>query len=652
VKGGKDLLERNLNRIGIIFILISLIFSLVAIDERINLEAKDNGIEIVLDSQDFQDLAFQEGIPFTDLLRQLKDAGATTLSIPLLTWSDLEDLGYVGIFSHRELGRLILSGNTDPLISALYNQGSNLDTYVIIKPGYDLSDAVDILKGLIGYSRIEFFKYNSNNVLIVKTTPGTLRSLPTGIINRPLVEVAKGLGYRLVFRPINTPYLKPGMISKLLGSISSYRDITSALIFQGTEVLGYPNNLEDMISYVRDNRVNIGITEFGNQKGTDKIAIHLLGNVARVHSILSGEMSKLTPNEIIDRVVRAVRERNIRFIYLRPIFKNISEKSLLDENLEIISLVKNRLEDNGFKVGNVSFIPSWKGFKPSFLGMGLGIAGAIILLEQNLLPSYVVLGIAILSIILGGVSFIFPISILRKILALGVATVFPLVGIWNVLFLRDKRENYIVSAFKILLIALVGALLIGGGLASTDFMLQINQFMGVKVAHILPFLFLFFLLCIKEKDTIKHIIFYQLNILNFVIILFLIGGAVFYIIRTGNISSEAVWGWEITMRSTLEKIMMVRPRTQEFLIGYPFILLALEMLKEYKEIGTILGIIALIAPVSVVNAFCHIHTPILLTLFRMVNGFILGIIIGFIVLAIVRRFLKTYKGEAIRKSSF
>ncbi|MGC9063400.1 MAG: DUF5693 family protein, partial [bacterium] len=201
------------------------------------------------------------------------------------------------------------------------------------------------------------------------------------------------------------------------------------------------------------------------------------------------------------------------------------------------------------------------------------------------------------------------------------------------------------SALKILLIALAGGVLIGGGLASTDFMLQINQFMGVKIAHILPFLFLAFLLFVREKDIVKHLIFYQLNILNFIVILVLIGGAVFYIVRTGNISSEAVWNWEITMRSTLEKIMMVRPRTQEFLIGYPAILLALEVLRRYREMGILLGIIALIAPVSVVNAFCHIHTPIFLTLFRIVNGFILGLVVGFIVLAIVKRFLNIYKRE-------
>lgn len=632
------MLEKNLTKIGIVFIFISLAFSLIAIGERMSFEAKNNGIEIILDSQDFQDLAFQEGVSFSEVLRQFKEAGATTLSVPFLTWADLEDLGYVGIFSHRELGRSILSGNTDLLISALYNQGNNSETYIIVKPGYDLSDSLDILKNLLGYDRINLFRYNSNNVVIVETTPANLRLIPTGLINKPLVEVAKSLGYKLIFRPINTVYIKSGMIPKLLKNILLYKDITSALVFQGTEVLGYPDNLEDMVSYIKENNLNIAIAEFANQKGMDKISIHLLGNTARLHSISSGELSKLTPSEVIDRVIRAAKERNVRFIYLRPILKSTSEESILEENIEIISLVKNRLEDNGFKVGNATFIPSWRGFRPSFLGMGLGIAGAIMILGQEFLSFPIILGISILSILVGGLTSIMTISILRKLLALGVAFIFPLVGQWKILFSDSKKESYVISILKIVLIGLTGGFLIGGGLASTDFMLQINQFMGVKLAHILPFLFIIILLFIKEKDTINHIIFYPLNILNFIIILVLIGGAVLYIIRTGNISSEAVWGWEITMRRTLEKIMMVRPRTQEFLIGYPFILLALEMFKKYREMGVILGTISLIAPVSIINAFCHIHTPVFLTLFRMVNGFVLGIIVGFIVLAIIRKF--------------
>jgi len=631
------LLERNLTKIGIIFISISLVFSLIAIGERMSLEAKNKGIEIVLDSQDFQDLAFQEGISFTEILKQLKDAGATTLSVPVLTWADLEDLGYVGIFSYRELGRLILSGSTDLLISALYNQGNSSETYVIVKPGYDLSNSLDILKNLIGYDKINLFRYNSNSVVIVKTTPTNLRFIPTGLINRPLIETAKNLNYKLIFRPLNTTYIKQGMIPKLLKNILPYKDITSALVFQGTEVLGYPNNIEDMVSYIKENKINVAIIEFGNQKGMDKIVTHLVGNVARLHSIMSAEISKLTPGEIIDRVVRAARERNVRFIYLRPLLKATSEKNILDENVEIVSLVKNRLEDNGFKVGNATFIPSWRGFRVSFLGMGLGIAGVIMILGQDFLSIPLILGITIFLILVGGLTSIVQISILRKLLALGVASLFPLVGIWKILFSDMKKENYIRSILKIVLIVLAGGFLIGGGLASTDFMLQINQFMGVKVAHILPFLFLAILLFIKDKETIMRIIFYPLNILNFIIIFALIGGAVLYILRTGNISSEAVWGLEITMRTTLEKIMLVRPRTQEFLIGYPFILLTLEMLKKYKEIGIILGIVSLIAPVSVINAFCHIHTPISLTLLRMFNGFVLGIVVGFIVLTIVRK---------------
>jgi len=88
--------------------------------------------------------------------------------------------------------------------------------------------------------------------------------------------------------------------------------------------------------------------------------------------------------------------------------------------------------------------------------------------------------------------------------------------------------------------------------------------------------------------------------------------------------------------------MFVRPRTQEFLIGYPSIFLALEFLEKRKELGIIFSLISLITPISIMNSFCHIHTPIILTLFRTLNGFILGSIVGYILIIIVRRLLKLF----------
>lgn len=623
----------------IIFILvISVALSLISTFKRFSLEKMHNGIEIIIDSDDFQNLAFQEGISFYELLRELKSVGVTTLSIPMLTWQDLEAKNYVGIFSYRELGRLILSGNIDLLISSLYRQGNPSETYVIVKPGFDISKGIDLLKDLIGYGRVSLFQYNSNQVFIVKTTPSNLRLLPSGYIDSALIETAKSLGYRIVFRPLNTPYINQRVIPKMLESILPYKDITTGLLFQGTEALGYPKYLEDVAKLIKENGFNIAVVEFSNQKGMEVLTKDLKGSIVRLHSITSGEMYKLKPREILDRVIRAVKERNIRLLYLRPIPNIYEKETLIEENIALISSIKERLSKEDFVVEKASILPNWQGFRLAILSMGLGIGIAILLIGQDILPLSLVWTLVLLSFLSGGLTILFPFSLFKKLLALGVACIFPIVPIWLIV-LSDRKEPKLNKVIKVTLLSLTGGLIIGGGLSSTDFMLQINQFMGVKIAHIIPFILLLLLIYISQREVIVSILTYPLNVLSLLLILVFVGGGIFYILRTGNISSEAVWDFEIKMRTILERLMFVRPRTQEFLIGYPSIFLALEFLKTKRDVGILFSIISLITPISIMNSFCHIHTPIYITLLRTLNGFILGSVVGYLLVIILHKIL-------------
>ena len=628
-------------RILILILVLSLVFPIFSIVGRFSLERENSGVEIIVDSDDFRSLAYQEGITFYELLRQLRSAGATTLSVPYLNWQDLETRNYIGIFSYRELGRLILSGNTDPLISALYRQGDPSETYIIVSPGFDISKGVEILKSLIGYGRVSLFQYNSNIAFVVKTTPSNLRILPAGYIDSALAEAARSLGYRIVFRPFNTSYIKPDMISRLLNTISPYRDLTTALVFQGAEVLGYPKYLEDTARLMKENNLNVAVVEFSSQKGMDVLGKELKGKVLRLHSITPGELYKLKPREIIERIARAVRERNVRLVYLRPVPNVYEEDSLIDENVRLISSIREELEKEGYKVGKATPLPDWRGFRPSIISLGLGISIAIILVGLDVLPPNLVLALSILALMAGGIVTLFPFSLLKRLLALGVASIFPIVPVWLIVF-SGKEEHILYKVLKVTILSLAGGVIIGGGLSSTSFMLQVDQFMGVKVAHIVPFLLLLIAIYFSHRDYLVNILTYPLNVLSFVIIVFFVGGGIFYILRTGNISSEAVWGFEMKMRSALEQLMFVRPRTQEFLIGYPATFLAVEFLRKRKEIGLIFSVISLITPISIINSFCHIHTPILLTLFRTLNGFILGSIIGYLLLAILRKVLRFF----------
>ena len=112
-----------------------------------------------------------------------------------------------------------------------------------------------------------------------------------------------------------------------------------------------------------------------------------------------------------------------------------------------------------------------------------------------------------------------------------------------------------------------------------------------------------------------------------------------YISRTGNTTAELSTG-EAAMRNFLNDAMGVRPRSKEFLIGYPFTLLLFWLGASRRN--WILTIPAIIGQVSLVNTYAHIHTALLISLQRSLNGLVLGLVLGLLLLAAVQILLKLY----------
>jgi len=101
------------------------------------------------------------------------------------------------------------------------------------------------------------------------------------------------------------------------------------------------------------------------------------------------------------------------------------------------------------------------------------------------------------------------------------------------------------------------------------------------------------------------------------------------LLRTGNDPGMGVSGLELKFRSILDHVMGVRPRTKEFMIGHPAMLLGIGMLLTRRRAwGLSLVALGVLGQVSLLNTFCHIHTPLAITIFRAFNGLWLGLVIG------------------------
>jgi len=115
--------------------------------------------------------------------------------------------------------------------------------------------------------------------------------------------------------------------------------------------------------------------------------------------------------------------------------------------------------------------------------------------------------------------------------------------------------------------------------------------------------------------------------------------------RTGNEPGVGVSGVELKLRSLLDRFLPIRPRTKEFLVGHPamFIALALAFMGRRKWAAPLL-VVGAIGQVSLLNTFCHIHTPIRLSIIRAVCGLVIGAAIGAAALLAGRRWIERGDG--------
>src|SRR3989339_242505 len=462
-------------------------------------------------------------------------------------------------------------------------------------------------------------------------------------------NILKNKGFRIIPRIWNNPnYTTAGIVNKI-NLLNGY----DTIIFDGEDIAGYPENIIALSKALKANNIKYGNIEIIKQSGDSRLKALMGTKIVRVHSIPENEMKKLNKEEAVARLVRAVKERGIRLLYLRPFLPpELKADDPVKYNLDYLSEISGKLRALGFTFGSASTLEEFKpaGLQIIILGAGV-VVGFILLLNYFIkIPwvwSWIILLFSIILmpfiLVIGEKSFL-----LEKLLAMSAAVIFPsyavisrFQGLKESSDLGGKRNllQAICIFFNILADTALGIIIILGLLANTVFMMGSEVFMGIKIVLILPILIVGAYFFFKtengfdikgSKNRIIEILKTSIPVWALFTGLALLGVLFVFVARSGNFTLP-VPGIEKTFRLFLEKVLVIRPRTKEFLIGYPLLIIsAFLFLKGKIKWLPILLAIGTIGPVSLLNTYCHIHTPIVISMQRSGNGIVFGLVIGLI----------------------
>lgn len=678
--------EKRIKLLLIGIIIISLVAAGYAVWQRYAKEAQHRGVDLAIVYDEAVTLARMNGSSIPDVLQYFKEGriseditnsaenkGISAVLVKEPTVREAELNGSFSVFSTRELLTL---GQTEVLQAveeqnqAEYTQGANnwyfifsdqqtfarvkgqLEAKILgIDPNKDLNEQET--KQMLALKE-KYFKeaqVDDKYILEVNYDWSLLEQIGVGFPREAVNQVARA-GLNVYVQLRSWPQVTPDGLHYVFNDINSVPNLTGVL-FNDPVLPGVPDQIRPLTYEMQDLNVPLVQIEFSNQVGLSKLGLLLDKNVIRLHTLSLEEFAKKRYNDrdIIDRFALAASERNSRILLLHTYMKT-DVPNVMNWNLSLVGEINEQLAKEDLQVGQASTLETLPIFRWLLFVMGLGvIAGGMLLMFVmgwgRLAPYLGLLGLILWTALLA-VDMVNP---ARKLMAFIAVVVFPTLS----LALNVKRGGSPIGQSILLLLrtslfSLVGALLMVGLLADVGFMLKLDQFTGVKLAHVVPLMLLAFIFFFRGdvnregwqsqlKRFMDQPVLVKFSVIGGIILLALL----IYVSRTGN-ESAAISPLELKFRALLDNLLGVRPRTKEFFLGHPLLMLLFYLgYRDNRYMPLLLG--GAIGQISLVNTYAHIHTPLLVSLTRSFNGLWIGIIGGLVLIGLWRigeHFVKKY----------
>jgi len=642
------------NLLLIVFILAGLGAALVSFSHRFSAEARNRRVELVIDWPDAQALANTTRQPIKDVLTALsksasKDAGNRLnggITSVAVTEDTLESLRSNGIVSYLRKGD---------------------STQLTFMPGFPLQQT-RVEQSLQYKTRLEVKKIGPYDLVVSAPWP-QFNGLPIGLDDNT-VNTIKSCNLHIVPRLLNYTGVTAQSIDWELQQVVNQAGAENLgpFIFSGSAVLGN----RPLIKVTADTFERLGLTygsvEFAKTLGDEDFSRLAAPRMVRVHSIGMDEMGTMDEPTAVERFVRAARERNIRVCYVRLFINGLAKDAdVIHANTTFIGEIVDGMDIAKLTVGAPAhpWLDDPTPGRILRIAMGIGVLAGILLLVRVFTGLdgkglYRALAVAVLL----GALLAFPEHSVkgREILALAAACTFPALGFcFKPISVAGKGKDRPVFGpalgeyARITLSSFAGALFVVGLLSGRMFLLKVDQFLGVKLVLVAPVVLVsaYYLLGLADlgpdatwaervavaRARVESVLSQPLRVGQILTALVALIALGLFVARSGNDPGVGVSPMELKIRALLDKYLLVRPRTKEFLLGHPALIFALAAASagRYKRALVPLLVLGAVGQASLVDTFCHLHTPLFLSLLRALIGLVIGGVIGAAAYAIVRR---------------
>lgn len=625
---------------------------------RVHREQQARRVEITMDYNDFVRAARSFGYNEDAFLVQLRRAGLTSLALSeelgssLGTSSDAFALSGQALLNEARLSTL-----AEPALTKLVRSGAVrvTDLYVVVYNAETYRRYRRELPLRFAGNTVRYLTVHKPWIIAIRTQPDFFGTTALGIPDEQFA-VAQRLGFIADPRLQNEERFDQPRIDAIFNTVAAHRRVGTVIFFGlRNEVMGNPDHFDAAADAFKRTKLIFGSIEAYDkltlQKGTEGLARLIPAQTTRVQAIAATELDKIDPETVIARYLLGVRERNVRVLYVRPFPHMWNGRSIEATNIEIVRRLRDGLLARGFKLGRatpVQPLGGGAGSLPVIAIASLAVPAIVLLILDAL--GYrrrrvaLVLLAADLMLVAAGFLVHHDMAV-RKLLALTGGILFPVaatLAIAPYFRARAATTASFAGAFLAGVRALaisVGITVIGGvvvvGLLSTALtMEEIDRFTGVKAVLLVPPLIVLALYWCTPRfgaqlENLQSALASPVRVAQMLLLAIILGTGYLLLTRSGNQSDIAPSAFELALRSDLTAWLSVRPRFKEVLLGFPLLMLLPSLIAaDRRAFGWLAALGVGVGLADVVDTFSHLHTPLSVSLVRVLLGLVVGLAVG------------------------